>query len=61
MKGKEERKTVSLPAELYSKIEERVKTTEFGSVEEYIIFILEEVLKEDEEEQTFSKEDEEEV
>ncbi len=62
MKEKEERKAVFLPAELYSKIEERVKATGFGSVEEYITFVLEEVLKgEGEEEQAFSKEDEEEV
>ena len=62
MKEKEERKAVFLPAELYSQIEERVKATDFGSVEEYVIFVLEEVLKnEGEEEQAFSKEDEEEV
>ncbi len=62
MKKKEERKTVFLPAELYSRIEERVKATAFSSVEEYVIFILEEVLKEEgEEEQAFSKEEEEEV
>jgi len=62
MKGKEERKAVFLPAELHSKIEERVKTTGFGSAEDYVIFVLEEVLKEeDEEEKAFSKEDEAEV
>jgi len=62
MKGKKEKKAVFLPGELYSKIEERVKATDFGSVEEYVIFVLEEVLKnEGEEEQAFSKEDEEEV
>ena len=56
-------KTVSLPAELYSMVEERVKATGFGSVEEYIIFILKEVLKEEggEEDGAFSKEEEEEV
>ena len=60
---KEEKKAVSLPAELYGKIEERVKATDFGSVDEYVIFVLEEVLKDEgeEEEKTFSKEDEEEV
>jgi len=60
---KEEKKAVSLPAELYGKIEERVKTTDFGSVDEYVIFVLEEVLKDEgeEEEKTFSKEEEEEV
>jgi len=58
---KEERKTVSLPAELYGKIEQRVAGTEFQSVDEYVNFVLEEVLKEEEPETTFSKEDEEEV
>jgi len=62
MKDKEEKRAVSLPAELYSKIEERVNTTDFSSVEEYVTFILEEVIKEEnEEEKAFSKEDEEEV
>ena len=56
-------KTVSLPAELYRMIEERVKATGFGSVEEYIIFILKEVLEEEGgvEDGAFSKEEEEEV
>ncbi len=62
MKEQEEKKAVFLSAELYSRIEERVKATEFGSVDEYVIFVLEEVLKEEgEEEKTFSKEEEEEV
>ena len=58
---KEERKTVSLPAELYTKIEQRVADTEFHSVDEYVNFVLEEILKEEEPETTFSKEDEAEV
>jgi len=62
MKEKEERKTVFLPAELYSRIEERVNATEFGSVDDYVIFVLEEVLKEEgAAEKTFSKKDEKEV
>ncbi len=56
---KEERKAVSLPAELYRKIEERIGTTEFSSVDEYVMFVLEEVLKE--EEPAFSGREEEEV
>ena len=54
---------VLLPVELYSKIEEKVKATGFGSVDEYIIFVLEEVIKEDsnEEERALSKEEEEEI
>ena len=61
MKEKEERKTVSLPAGLYSKIEERVNATDFGSVDEYVEFVLEEVVKEEEEEKAFSEEEEQEV
>jgi len=59
---KQEKKSVLLPAELYEKIGERVKSTGFDSVDEYVIFVLEEVLKDDEEgDQAMSKEEEEEV
>jgi len=58
---KEERKTISLPAEVYAKIEQRVAGMEFHSVDEYVNFVLEEVLKEEEPETSLSKEDEEEV
>ena len=63
MKKEQESKSVLLPAELYGRIEERVKATGFGSVDEYVMFVLEEVLKEEGEEEgrAFSKEDEEEV
>ena len=60
MKKEEEKRTLLLPAELYDRLEERVKATGFGSVEEYVIFILEEVLKEGEE-GALSKEEEEEI
>lgn len=53
-------KTISLPDDLYHKIEERVNVTAFNSVDEYVIFVMEEVIK-DEEEQALSKEDEEEI
>jgi len=57
-----ESKSISVPADIYDKIEERVKATEFGSVEEYVLFILEEVLKdEEEEEQAYTEADEAEV
>ena len=57
-----ESKDVSLPAELYGRIEERVKATGFGSVDKYVIFVLEEVLKDEKEEgEAYSKEDEAEV
>lgn len=57
-----ETKSISVPADIYDKIEERVKATEFGSVDDYVLFILEEVLKdEEEEEQAYSEADEAEV
>ena len=57
-----ETKPISVPADIYDKLEERVKATEFGSVDDYVLFILEEVLKdEEEEEQAYSEADEAEV
>jgi len=60
---KRESKAVFLPVELYSKIEQRIAATEFRSVDEYVAFVLEEVLKEEgeEEDRAFSKEEEEQV
>jgi Arc/MetJ-type ribon-helix-helix transcriptional regulator len=46
---KNEQKSVSLPAELYSKIEERVRATDFSSVDEYVESILGAAIKEEEE------------
>lgn len=59
-RGKEAKKAVLLPDDLYRKIGERVNVTEFNSVDEYVIFVMEEVIK-NEEEQALSKEDEEEI
>jgi Arc/MetJ-type ribon-helix-helix transcriptional regulator len=59
-----EKKAVFLPAELYGRIEERVRATEFGSVEEYVTYVMEEILREEEseeEEPAFSEAEEEEV
>jgi len=60
-KGKKGEKAIFLSAELYNRIGERAKATGFDSVDEYVIFVLEEVLKEEGEEQVISKKDEEEV
>ena len=60
MKEERKSKAVSLPTELYSRIEERAKSTGFNSIDDYVVFILEEVIK-DEGEVVISKEDEEEV
>ena len=56
-----EKKAVFMPAELYSKIEERAKATDFSSVDEYVEFVLEEVIKEKEGESAFTEEEEKEV
>ena len=61
MKKEEKNKAVFLPTDLYRRIEERVRATGFGSVEEYVTFVLGEVLKEEDDETVFSKEEEEEV
>ncbi len=62
MSNEQEGKAVHLSADLYGKIEERLSNAGFGSVDEYVTFVLEEVLKDDEEETVaFSKEEEEEV
>ncbi len=54
--------TVEIPASLYAKIEGIIKDTGFKSVSSYVTYVLREVLAEDEEEQeVFSKEDEERV
>ena len=58
----EESKAVYLSANLYGRVEERLSNAGFGSVDEYVIFVLEEVLKDDEEDTVaFTKEEEEEV
>lgn len=55
---------IKIPKEIIQKIKERIHGTEFGSVEEYVAFVLEEVIKDDEEnapEEIFSEEDEKKV
>jgi len=55
--------SVEIPVEVYKKIENRIKDTEFTTVSEYVTFVLEEVLEslEEDEEEVFSKEDEEKI
>ncbi len=65
----EEHGIIKIPKELLNKIELRIKDTEFKSVEEYVTFVLEEVVKDEDDdvekkediEETFSEEDEEKV
>ena len=63
-KSEGEKKAVFLPAALYDRIEARVHATEFHSVEEYVTFVMEEIVSEEDSEEeapTFSEEEEEEV
>ncbi len=53
---------IKVPKEIIRKIEVRIKDTEFKSVEEYVTFVLEEVIRDEEEpEEVFSEEDEKKV
>ncbi|HDN74112.1 MAG TPA: CopG family transcriptional regulator [Archaeoglobus sp.] len=54
---------VEIPQELYERIQKRVQETEFGSVSEYVTYVLREVLAslEEEEEEVFTEEEEEKV
>lgn len=57
----EEYGEIRIPTRLIGEIEERIGATEFESVEEYVTFVLEEVVRDDEEEEpeeVFSEEDE---
>lgn len=56
------RRKVSIPDSLYEKVKDRCEGTGFNSVDEYVEFVLREVVEEEEpEEEEFSKEDEEKV
>ncbi len=63
MSTEQESKVVHLAPDLYDRIAERVSAAGFDSVDEYATFVLEEVLKDEGEEErpTFSREEEEEV
>ena len=50
MKKGDETRALHLPAALYSRIQERVAAAGFKTVDEYVAFVLEEVLKDEEEE-----------
>ncbi len=47
-----EKKSVFVSTDLYGKIEERLKATDFGSVDEYVEFVLGAAIKEEEETET---------
>ena len=51
---------VKIPRDIYEEIEERIKNTEFSSVDEYVTYVLREVLASlEEEEEVFTEEEEE--
>lgn len=54
---------IKIPRELYEKIKKHVQESggEFKSVEDFVKFVLEEVLSEEEEESAYSPEEEEEI
>jgi len=53
---------IKVSKEIIKKIGERIKDTEFKSVDEYVTFVLEEVIRDEEEpEEVFSEEDEKKV
>ena len=56
-------RTVNLPADLYDRVAERAKDAGFETVDEYVTFVMAEVIRDDEieEQQTYSEQDEEEV
>ena len=54
--------TLSIPRALYDKLKTRAEGTEFHSVSEYVVFVLEEVVKdENAEPKVMDSEDEEKV
>lgn len=55
-----EERDISIPQSLYNRIQERIKGTGFSSVDEYVTYVLREVLSEDEAGE-FTEEDEEKV
>jgi len=60
---KQDRVAIYIPKDLYDEISARVKEShgEFKSVDEYVEFVLREVVKEGEEEYSLTPEEEEEI
>ncbi|RLI10199.1 CopG family transcriptional regulator [Candidatus Bathyarchaeota archaeon] len=59
----EEKVAIEIPKKLYERVKKYVEESggEFKSVEEYVAFVLEEILGEGEEEAVFTPEEEEEI
>jgi len=54
-------KSVSLSSELYEKLEKKSSETGFKTVDEFVAFVLEQVLEEEAPKETMTKSDEAEV
>jgi Arc/MetJ-type ribon-helix-helix transcriptional regulator len=52
---------VSIPTLLFERVKERIDGTDFISVSDYVIYVLNEILAEDEEEKSLTKKDEEQI
>jgi len=55
---KEKTQAISIPMQLFKRIERITKETDFESVSSYVTYVLEEILAESEEEKSFTKADE---
>jgi len=58
---KKGQKTVTVPDELYAKVERKLSETGFASVDEFVAYVLAKVLEDDEPAKELSPEDEAEV
>jgi Arc/MetJ-type ribon-helix-helix transcriptional regulator len=58
---KKEFTEISIPTSLFEKIKERIKGTGFSSVSSYVTYVLKELIEGEEEEETFTKEEEEKI
>lgn len=53
--------SVAIPTSLFERIKERIEEADFTSVSDYVTYVLREILAEEEEEKSFTKEDEEQI
>lgn len=59
--GTEQRRDVAIDDRLYERVERRVARTDFESVDEYVAFVLEEVVAGDEADEAYEDVDDEDV
>jgi len=59
--SEEEFVTIKIPKKLYDKIVNEIKDSEFKDVEEFVKYVLEQVLEEEESESVYTEEEEEEI